>query len=265
MAVGFPSLPNELIYRICRYKCRHCLYPESWLDSPFERSETGDLKALSLTCQRLRHVPQQVMFHDVHPSGSIVPLLRTLFERPDLADLVRSFSNDRCTRSPVIGATFRALFVDLAVRFRLDDDSTQFNMWMQKICADGFERELWLLELTVALLCKAIAVFITVPARRGETEFALGKLFKKSVTMSSVKRLFLSYHDYRDCKLDLGCLGNFLGMMPCLERLDVTFCGGTTQFLPLYELRSLNFAQSNMSAASLKRLVMSCPKLERFE
>lgn len=59
--------------------------------------------------------------------------------------------------------------------------------------------------------------------------------------------------------------GNFLGMMPRLERLDVNYCGGATQFLSLYELRSLIFDQSNISAASLKRLVMSCPKLERFE
>jgi hypothetical protein len=68
-----------------------------------------------------------------------------------------------------------------------------------------------------------------------------------------------------DCKIDLGRLGNFLGMMPHLERLDVRFCGGITQFVPLSELRSLNFCQSNISAASLKRLIMSCPKLERFE
>ncbi|UKZ71332.1 uncharacterized protein TrAtP1_012292 [Trichoderma atroviride] len=260
---SFPKCPVS--HHLQRYKCRHCSDPESWLDSPFDRSETGDLKALSLTSRIFVDIAQQVMFHDVHPIGGTLPLLRTLFERPDLADLVRNFSNDRCTESPVTINIFRTLFVPLAAQFNLHDASGLFDNWLQKIWVNVFERELWMLEFTVALLPWVTALFITVPARRGETKFVLGKLFAKSVTLSSVRYLYLSHHDYRNCKLNLGCLGDLLGMMPRLERLDVNFCGGTTQFLPLYELRSLNLAQSNMTAASLKRLVMSCPKLERFE
>lgn len=205
------------------------------------------------------------MFHDVNPRRGILPLLRTLLERPDLAGLVRSFSNDRCTESPVIRESFGTLFENLAARFSVHDAFTWFDKWMPQVWVAPFERELWMLEYTTALLPKVTALFITVPARRGEKGFVFGKLFMKSVTMSSVKRLFLSHFDYRGCKLDLGCFGNFLGMMPHLERLDVNFCGDVTQFLPLYELRSLHFSQSNMSPLSLKRLVTSCPKLERFE
>ncbi|KAL6903070.1 hypothetical protein GGI43DRAFT_421937 [Trichoderma evansii] len=51
---------------------------------------------------------------------------------------------------------------------------------------------------------------------------------KKSVTLGSVKRLSLYDIDFDNCKIDLGHLGDFLGMMPCLERLDVNFCGGAT-------------------------------------
>jgi hypothetical protein len=65
--------------------------------------------------------------------------------------------------------------------------------------------------------------------------------------------------------MDLGHLGDFLGMMPCLESLEVNLCGGATQYLPLNELRSLVFTNANVSVASLRRLVSSCPKLERFE
>ncbi|KAK1239026.1 hypothetical protein MKX08_006087 [Trichoderma sp. CBMAI-0020] len=160
------------------------------------------------------------MFHDVHPSGGILPLLWTLLKRPDLADLVRNFGNDRSTESPVGIEMFRTLFVPLAARFSLHDASGLLDSWMQKIWANVFERELWMLEFTLALLPKVTALFITVPARRGETEFVLGKLFMKSAAMRSVKRLYLSHHDYRKCRLDLGCVGDLLGMMPRLERLD---------------------------------------------
>lgn len=264
-SVGLLSLSDEVISRICSYKCRHCMDPESWPDSPFESSATGDLRALSLTCKQLRKIPQQIMFHDVNPRRGILPLLRTLLEQPALAGLVRNFSNDRCMESPLAGESFETFFGQLAAHFNVHDASTRFEIWMQQIWVDAFERELWMLEFTVALLSGVTALFITVPARRGEKEFVLGKLFTKAVTMSSVKRLFLSHYDYKGCKLDLGCFGNFLGMMPSLERLDVAFCGNVTQFLPLYELRSLHFAQSNMSPLSLNTLVTSCPNLERFE
>lgn len=245
---------------ICSYKCKHCLDPESWLHSPLERGLVGDLRALSLACRQLRSISQEIMFHDVHPSCGILPVLHTLFARPDLAAQVQSFSNDLCMASLVTERDFQ-FFRHLAGRFRL----CEVDKWMQTIRHDGFEREVWILEFTLALLPNVTALFITVPACNLGYEYVLGKLFANSVTMSSVKRLFLYHFDYNNCKIDLGRLGNFLGMMPCLERLDVNFCGGATQFLPLHELRSLRFAQSNISAASLKRLVMSCPKLECFE
>lgn len=205
------------------------------------------------------------MFHDVNPRRGILPLLRTLLVRPDLAGLVRNFSNDRCAESPITRESFGPLFESLVARFSVWGAFAWFDKWLPQVWVDPFERELWILEYTAALLTKATALFITVPARKGETGFVFGKLFMKAVTMSSVKRLFLSHFDYRGCKLDLGCFSNFLGMMPHLERLDVNFCGDVTQFLPLSELRSLHFAQSNMSPLSLKRLITSCPKLERFE
>lgn len=206
------------------------------------------------------------MFHDIRLTRGIPRLLRTLLERPDLADRVRRFSNyTEYTDSSLSQEFIPTLFDNLAARFGLDDVSTELREWMHQIRVDAFERELWMLEMTVALLNKVTAVFVTIPASDFEHKFVFGKLFMKSVTMSSVKRLFISRHGHSNCKLDLGCLGNFLGMMPHLERLDVNFCGGATQFLPLYELRSLILNQSIISAASLKRLVMSCPKLERFE
>lgn len=207
------------------------------------------------------------MFHDIHLSRGILRLLRTLLERPDLAGQVRRFSNEPYTDSPLPEEFHPMLFETLAARFGLDDTSKEFHEWGHQILVNAFEREIWMLEMTVALLNKVTALFLTIPADSFEHKFVFGKLFMKSVTMSSVKRLFLSHHDHRNSnrKLDLGCLGNFLGMMPHLERLDVNYCGGATQFLPLYELRSLIFDQSNISTASLKRLVMSCPKLERFE
>ncbi|PON24752.1 hypothetical protein TGAM01_v206260 [Trichoderma gamsii] len=205
------------------------------------------------------------MFHDIHLSHGIPRLLRTLLDRPDLADRVRRFSNDKYTDYPSSQEFIPTLFNNLATRFGLDDVFTEFSDWVIKTRVNAVERELWMLEMAVALLNKVTVLFVTILVSNFEDKFVFGKLFMKSVTMSSVKRLFLSCHGHINCKLDLGCLGNFLGMMPRLERLDVQFCGGATQFLPLYELRSLIFDQSIISVASLKRLVMSCPKLERFE
>ncbi|KAM0515824.1 hypothetical protein ACHAPE_005903 [Trichoderma viride] len=220
-----------------------------------------------MTCQRLRHIPQEVMFHDIHLSRGISRLLRTLLERPDLASQVRRFSNDQYTDSSSVDELYPTLLNTLIARFSLDDAWNEYGNWISEISLDDFEREIGMLEMTVALLNKATALSLTIPADDFEYKCVFGKLFMKSSTMSSVRRLFLSHNDHSNSnrKLDLGCLGNFLGMMPCLERLDVSYCWGTTQFLPLYELRSLIFDQSNISAASLKRLVMSCPKLERFE
>ncbi|KAL7921082.1 hypothetical protein ACQKWADRAFT_328091 [Trichoderma austrokoningii] len=249
-ASGFESLPKELVWKICHYKCRHCRDPDAWLDSPADANEAGDLRALSMTCRQLRDIPQLVMFHDVHPVN-ILPLLRTLYARPELASLVQCFNNDLCMESWATEEDF-SLFRVLAGRFHLDG----VDEWMQKMRGHKFERQLWILEFTLALLPRVAALFITLPAGH-----VPGGLFTNAaVTTSSVKRLSLYHADYKSCKIDLGRLGNFLGMMPRLERLDVNFCGGITQSLPLHELRSLNFAQSNISAASLRRLCSPGPR-----
>ncbi|PNP47126.1 hypothetical protein THARTR1_10631 [Trichoderma harzianum] len=86
--------------------------------------------------------------------------------------------------------------------------------------------------------------------------------------MESVTRL--SLNPWVICDFDLGQMGDYLAMMPCLERLKVIDCAKVTQKLPLASLRSLTFHYSDhsdghMEENSLQNIVDSCPKLEHLD
>jgi hypothetical protein len=134
-------------------------------------------------------------------------------EWPDLIGQVRRFSNDQYTDSSSADELYPTLLNTLIARFSLDDAWNEYGNWIHQIRFDDCEREIGMLEMTVALLNKVTALFLIIPADNFEHKFVFGKLFMKSVTMSSVKRLFLSHHDHRNSnrKLDLGCLGQLLG------------------------------------------------------
>jgi hypothetical protein len=126
------------------------------------------------------------MFHEVKPRWDVLPFLRALAKRPDLARAVRSFSNEVSTQSRVAEGDFE-LFEQLADHFHLHE----VEKFMERMRTDKEERELWILEFTLALCSQATALFIMIPTYSTEYESVLGKLFMNSVTMSSVKRLFL--------------------------------------------------------------------------
>ncbi|KAL7786749.1 hypothetical protein V8C37DRAFT_391585 [Trichoderma ceciliae] len=250
------TLPNEILFDICASQCRHCSGTEAWPNSQFDRRHKSDLASLSQTCRRLRDIAQPLLYHDIH-AGDMMPLLRTVIARPDLAAQIRGLCNNESEVSRPLAEDLMMLEAE-ARRLGIRDE----DKWVELMLNDDTERGIWLLELTLSHLPNAEALTITLPYGY---EYGFGNLFKRSVVMGSVKRLSLCHWDNDGCAVDLGRLGDFLAMMPCLESLEVNLCGGATQHLPLAELRSLVFTQSNISAASLKRLVSSCPKLESFE
>src|SRR3569833_1989301 len=101
-----PSAPLHLLdlgpyilHDVCTALCRHCR-PKTislgWHENSFlECDDAGySLASLSSTCRLLRDIAQPVLYHDVDPKA-LMPFLRTLMARPDLAARVRSFSNSR--------------------------------------------------------------------------------------------------------------------------------------------------------------------------
>jgi hypothetical protein len=142
----------------------------------------SNLAALSQTCQRLRCVAQSTLFHDAHPT-SIMPLLRTVIKRPDLASQIRGFNNNKCQVSKLLDEDIWMLEGE-AYHFGLQ----KRDQWLAMMENDEIERGIWLLELTLAHLPNVEALSIMLPY---EYEFGFGNLFRRSVVMNSVKRLSL--------------------------------------------------------------------------
>lgn len=82
------DLPSEVIHLICAQLCRHCcaLTPLDTITP--SRDEASPLKALSETCTALRDIAQPLFYH-VPFIIKYAYFLRTIRERPDLADCVR--------------------------------------------------------------------------------------------------------------------------------------------------------------------------------
>lgn len=81
------ALPSEVIYLICAQLCPHCrgLRPMHVITGS---DKASPLKALSETCTTLRDIAQPLLYH-VPYIFKYLYFLRTVWERPDLADSVK--------------------------------------------------------------------------------------------------------------------------------------------------------------------------------
>ncbi|EHK17148.1 uncharacterized protein TRIVIDRAFT_226991 [Trichoderma virens Gv29-8] len=246
----FTTLPDEILIMICGNMCRHCTHPSKMSGSSWKYCEST-LSSLSQTCRRLRDIAQPVLHHTVTP-WNMIPFVRTIIARPDLASQVRQLNTNEVNESEpfqrdikICQAEARRLNIrdrnELA-RTLLDNRITYYHL---------------LLELALALLPNVTKLSLMMPFG---TDYQSEDFFKLPVAMKFVSSLVLLPQE----PVDLGHLRSFLAMLPRLERLEIEACQCITQPLPLAELRSLIIERSGMGAASLQMIVRSCPKLEHF-
>lgn len=252
------TLPTEIIRAICATMCRHCCTTGLvWSDSVLYGHRKSDLKRLSETCRRLRDIAQPVLFHNINPKD-LLPLLRTIIERPDLAVHIRGFSNhDSKTSLPSNDDVER---LEAAAR-RLGIDRGEG--WLKEIQIDEVARYTWPLDFILSHIPYIVAMYLVLPNISEEKE--LGNLIEGKVVMPHVRCLYVTDGDHEDGMVNLGDMCALLAMMPNIQKLDVYHCEGATQHIPLAELRSLSITTANIGVSSLRRIVESCPKLESFE
>ncbi|KAF3072721.1 hypothetical protein CFAM422_004795 [Trichoderma lentiforme] len=235
--LGLMEMPNEILLKICKKLCSHC----SGFPITFEK----DLSSLSMTSKHLRAIALPVLHHDASPR-KLRSFLRTITEQPDLAAQVHRFCNS--------GGDYYSLETEVIDYM----NSTIGLMDTCKMLNDIISSHYQLLETTLAKLTEVKHLIITLPFYDGDES---NDSLKVSFPMESVTRLSLMPWS----GLDLGQMGEFLAMMPCLETLEVRDCINVTQQLPLASLRSLTFNNSEMEEKSLQNIVDSCPKLEYFD
>lgn len=236
------TMPDEILIEICEKMCHRCsdyIYHE------------GALSRLSLTCRHLRDIAQPILHHYAAPEN-MVPFVRTLIERPDLAAQVRTFfTPDTIDR----GAFETDIEVFQAEAQRLNHGNR--NKWTRATLGNKIKCHHRLFELALALLPNVKEITLLVPCK---PEQELDGLFGAPVALKSVHSLTVVPWD----PVNFGRFRGILAMMPRLERLEIEECYGITQTLPLTELRTLIISQSGIGTRSLQNIIESCPKLEHF-
>ncbi|KAL6786754.1 hypothetical protein J3E68DRAFT_445883 [Trichoderma sp. SZMC 28012] len=240
------TMPDEILVKICENMCRHCSGIDNW------ESKEGALKRFSLTCRRLRDIAQPILYHQSAP-GNMIPFMRTIIERPDLAAQVRNFFTYEAD-DPELFDTDIEIFRAEAQRLNHGNR----NKWTRAMLDNKYRYQQRLFELALALLPNVKKITLIVPSRSQEE---LDGLFGAPVVLKSVHRLTVLPWE----PVDFGRFKDILAMMPRLERLQIEECHCITQTLPLAELRTLIIVECGISTESLQNIIQSCPNLEHFE
>lgn len=103
------EMPNDVVRLICAQLCSHCCGPSltellaNDRDEGLARDEDArSLQALSRTCTALRDITQPLLYHmPWWHMASLSRFLRTIQERPDLADAVRYLPSIRLRQSDI--------------------------------------------------------------------------------------------------------------------------------------------------------------------
>lgn len=183
----------------------------------------------------------------------MVPFVRTLIERPDLAAQVRILFTDEAD-NPELFDTDIEIFQAEAQRLNHGNR----NKWTRAMLDDEIKYHHRLFELALALLPNVNRITLMVPSK---SQQELDELFGAPVALKSVRSLTVLPWE----PADFGRFTGILAMMPRLERLQIEECNCITQTLPLAELRTLIITESGIGTESLQNIIQSCPKLEHFE
>ncbi|PNP47127.1 hypothetical protein THARTR1_10632 [Trichoderma harzianum] len=237
------TMPDEILVKICEYMCYHC---------SAHAYKVGDLALFSLTCRHLRDIAQPILYHHATP-GNMVPFVRTLIERPDVAAQVRILFTDEAHRDSKLDTDIEIFQAEAQ---RLNHGNR--NKWTREMLDDVIEYHHRLFELAIALLPNVKQITLLVPSKPQQE---LDELFGAPVALKSVRSLTVLPLEL----VDFGRFKCILAMMPRLERLQIEECHCITQALPLAELRTLIITESGISTGSLRNIIQSCPKLEHFE
>ncbi|KAM6484565.1 hypothetical protein HDV62DRAFT_379023 [Trichoderma sp. SZMC 28011] len=240
------TMPDEILIKICEDLCRHGSGELHW------KNREGALTRLSLTCRHLRDVAQPILHHEAIPRN-MVPFVRTLIERPDLAAQIRTLYTDEAWGDSKRDTDIN-IFREEAQRLNHGNR----NKWTQATLDDKFKYHHRLSELALALLPNVKKIALFVPSK---PEQELDELFGAHVALKSLRSLTVLPSE----PVDFGRFRSILAMMPRLERLQIEECHCITQSLPLAEIRTLIITESCISMRSLQTIIQSCPKLEHFE
>ncbi|KAL7798688.1 hypothetical protein V8C43DRAFT_328602 [Trichoderma afarasin] len=248
------TLPDEILLMICEDLCYHCYGTPQPSDDKFFNT---NLWSLMRTCRRLRGITEPILYHCVWPGDNLF-FLRTIIARPDLAVQVRSFLYDEADQRDALDEELDIMKAE-ARRLNINESDKWVRKWDREIKRHGAECDQRLLKLILTHLPNTKRLSIVVPLCEETT--CLTDSRNKNITMESIHDLSLIPGDL----FDLGLLGGFLTMMPCIERLAAYDCGSITKTLPLAMLRTLTLKNSMITATCLKTIVDSCPELEHFE
>ncbi|KKO99051.1 hypothetical protein THAR02_08839 [Trichoderma harzianum] len=240
------TMPDEILIKICEDLCRHGSGELHW------ENREGALTRLSLTCRHLRDVAQPILHHEATPRN-MIPFVRTLIERPDLAAQIRTLFTDEAWGDPKRDTDIKIFRAEAQ---RLNHGNR--NKWTEATLIDKIKYYHRLFELALALLPNVKERTLVVPSK---SEEELDGLFGAPVALKSLRSLTVRPTD----AVDFGRFRNILAMMPRLERLQIEECHCITQSLPLAELRTLIITESCISVRSLRNIIQFCPKLEHFE
>lgn len=264
-----PSAPLHLLdlgpyilHDVCTALCRHCR-PKAirlgWHENAFlECDDAGySLASLSSTCRLLRDIAQPVLYHDVDPKA-LMPFLRTLMARPDLAARVRSFSNSRSGASEFTAED----------RLLIQAGATAAGITLPPEWADSTSRlsDRGLVDgLITDHLLACLPRLAQLHHTKGRYQ-VLGRLLEPAgLVLDSLQRLELGLWDNEavfSLKADRNA--TLLTAAPNLQCLKVHLCVYVEPGLPFQNIRLLRITNGCLSESSLQNLVSACPKLEAF-
>ncbi|KAL7906344.1 hypothetical protein GGI35DRAFT_487537 [Trichoderma velutinum] len=244
------TLPNEILLMICEELCYHC--SGTALEPSEKKSNTG-LWSLIQTCRQLLNIAQPFLYHRVE-FGKILPFLRTLIARPDLAAHVLSFNYSENYPLAVSAEDLEMLKAELQ-RLHIE----KCDEWVREMNLYESDVDEQLLKLAICRLPNVKKLNIAAPF--SNTKTFLKDSLNKSFLMESIKILRLIPWDVGD----LGDMRRLLAMTPHAESLMLYYCESVTRHIPLARIRSLILFDSLIEATSLQRLIDSCPELEHFE
>lgn len=246
---GLSTLPNELLYKICKNLCPHCANLPRSLPEDGYKLEDGRhaLSCLSKTCRQLREIAQPILYHHVYTIRHW-HFLRSIIARPDLAANVRELQYPGDSDSPFSGD----LNADAVLRAQ-----EELLKHMEGIDGTDINTINWadILDMILERLPNAEELSINI----GNTHI---EVFHAD--LESIRRLRL-YSRSKDREHG-DQMGSLLSVMPDLEELNISidFRPEETYMLPFTELRSLDLEFSRWSASGLTTMINHCPQLERF-
>ncbi|KAF7561081.1 hypothetical protein G7046_g3072 [Stylonectria norvegica] len=288
------SLPVEILSAVCNYLCLHCQLPHIVDASPHDvaRAHEGQqaLSRLSRTSKWFRLNAQPVLFHYYHsgtqPDGgfcshnhkdysleaklttarcetdNLEAFLRTLLQRPDLANFVKAlaFFAFRAARVREVAPTTQALLRQASERVGFRD----------LVAYDQVDAK-WLQEMTMMVAPFLDQLLLSRSSREG-----LQYLRDSHLNLPNLKYLVLAGRDHdNDGCYHIQEIQDLLVKADNLEVLAATDCDSGSD-IPLRErfriepwgvslstLRALSL--HSLDPSNLSKILDSCPALEDLE